>query len=182
MSTGLWGMNPRQPRHGESRSEIWELWGGGSKQGVGLSGRTCRVAGPMWLGPLHDTAFVQAMQQQAEQRGWTGHAFTDSTGVKLTGHNPPKPLERLLELLLAESEPELPPWCTLLSDVKACCGLLQIPRRDDLIEALRSEGFVACATHMESRAIKTSATIAQMRSVLQQSAGGAGHSGVEGES
>lgn len=122
---------------------------GGRLRGGVPSKRACRVAGPMWLGPLHDTAFLLAMQKQADDRGWTGHAFHDPAGVKMTGHNPPKPLEQLLELLVAESSPELPPWFHLLSDVRACCGLLHTPRREDLIQALMRDGFAACGTHAE---------------------------------
>ena len=28
------------------------------------------VAGPMWSGPMHDEAFVHAMEEEAATRGW----------------------------------------------------------------------------------------------------------------
>lgn len=130
-------------------SQLGDL--GGRVSDGGPHSHKFRVAGPMWLGPLHDTAFLRAMQRQADARGWTGHAFEGAHSVKMTGHNPPKPLEQLLDALLAESDPTLPPWSVLLSDVCAACGLPRIPRRADLIADLQRDGFSAAATHAEVR-------------------------------
>lgn len=182
-------------------SELGDLGGRASSREPHTHKR--RVTGPMWLGPLHDTDFLRAMQRQAEARGWTGHAFEGADSVKMTGHNPPKPLEQLLDALLAESDPALPPWSVLLSDVRAACDLPRIPRRGDLIADLQRDGFSAAVTHAEvqppfapalaalrcgphacttapvrvaecgwvrvqSRAIKTNATMAEVRRLLQQ--------------
>jgi tRNA G26 N,N-dimethylase Trm1 len=109
------------------------------------------IAGPMWLGPLHNEIFLRTMAHVAEMKGWTGHAFQSGANVKLTGHNPARPLDELLQVLVAESYDILPPGYTLLQDVKKICGLSRLPRRDVLVEALRAKGHAACATHMEVR-------------------------------
>ena len=45
---------------------------GGSGGGNGDTSAAAELAGPMWLGPLHDGEFVAAMASEAERCGWIG--------------------------------------------------------------------------------------------------------------
>jgi tRNA G26 N,N-dimethylase Trm1 len=58
-----------------------------------------------------------------------------------------KPLQELLELLVEEGDPALPPWflpVDLLAQHLAAC-----PSRDKLIGALRARGYAATRCHVE---------------------------------
>lgn len=53
------------------------------------------VSGPLWTGPLHNAAYIKEMLNLAEQWGWAGNGRgTD--------------LEKLLEQMVDESDPQLP--------------------------------------------------------------------------
>ena len=108
------------------------------------------TAGPLWTGPLHSAKYVEAMAAEAAEREWTGLGFdTASEGLKIDRHNRPRPLESLLEMFLAESNPALPPWFVPLRDICKHGRLRNLPPRDALIDALTARGFHACRTHLE---------------------------------
>ena len=78
--SGLYGFVGHCREHGETGSVPWADLGrapaaafcpacarGGASGG---SASAADLAGPMWLGPLHDGAFVDAMTAEAERRGW----------------------------------------------------------------------------------------------------------------
>ncbi|MEB3292612.1 MAG: hypothetical protein VKJ24_05595 [Synechococcales bacterium] len=96
------------------------------------------LTGPLWLGALHDRPFIVAMLAEAEPRHWSD-------------------IIPLLNLFSAEAE--LPPYLFPLGEIGRR-GKLDIPKRDRLIQALQAEGFEATATHIDSQAIKTNATLA----------------------
>lgn len=97
------------------------------------------VSGPMWLGALHDRAFLADMLAIAQAWGWQKRA-------------------RLLEIMQAEAE--MPPYYFTLSEIGRR-GQLDIPKREQLIQTLSDRGFAASRTHLEAQAIKTNATIAE---------------------
>jgi tRNA (guanine26-N2/guanine27-N2)-dimethyltransferase len=102
----------------------------------------------MWTGPLHERSWLVEMAREAESRSWTGHSFEAGSGVKLTGCNPPQPLETLLQELIDESDPRLPPWIFHLREVAKVCER-DIPARDKLVELLQERGYAACRSHVE---------------------------------
>jgi tRNA G26 N,N-dimethylase Trm1 len=106
----------------------------------------------MWTGPLHERQFILRMQALAAEWGWTGHAFdATGSGVKMTGHNCPRPLEKQLALMLSESEPALPPWFLPMGHIARWLGVSAMPPRDALIEALAHDGHAASRSHVEVR-------------------------------
>lgn len=53
------------------------------------------VSGPLWTGPLHSASYLTEMSNMAEQLGWMGNGVgTD--------------LQKLLQLMVDESDPKLP--------------------------------------------------------------------------
>ena len=94
------------------------------------------VSGAMWLGELHDRATLEKMIILAKEWGWT-------TAVSL------------LEVM--EAEADLPPYFYSLQNIGQA-GKLDLPKRDDLIQALRQRGYRACQTHVKSQGIKTDAS------------------------
>jgi tRNA (guanine26-N2/guanine27-N2)-dimethyltransferase len=109
------------------------------------------VAGPMWSGPMHDEAFVHAMEEEAAVRGWDD-------------------AEQLLRLMGEEARAEMGGALLFyhLGEVQrslAARGLRQPPLAV-LIEALRAAGHTASASHSERKAIKVSATLDQIVEVV----------------
>jgi tRNA (guanine26-N2/guanine27-N2)-dimethyltransferase len=96
------------------------------------------LSGPQWLGPLHDGNWLQKMGHLARAWGW-------STGVKL------------LKIMLAEAD--MPPYYYPLSEIGRR-GRMDIPQRDQLIQALCDRNYRATRTHLDFQAIKTDAPIA----------------------
>jgi len=96
------------------------------------------MSGPMWLGSLHDEAYLAKMQSLAQQLNWP--VASD-----------------LLRLMMAESA--LPPYYFTLPEIGRR-GRMDIPKRDLLMAKLRDRGFIVSQTHFEAQAIKTDAAIA----------------------
>ena len=65
------------------------------------------VSGPLWTGPLHDTAYITDMLTLATEWGWAG----SDTGTDL---------DKLLNTMLAESDPRLPFGFINLDEVHTC--------------------------------------------------------------
>lgn len=95
------------------------------------------LSGPLWLGALHDRAFLTEMLEVAQVWGWT---------------------ERVKLLTIMQAEAELPPYFYPLGEIGRR-GKLDIPERDRLIAALQLQGYQACATHINPQAIKTNAPL-----------------------
>ncbi len=98
------------------------------------------LVGPLWTGPLHDRPFLSQM---------IGIAPELDLG------------DQIPFLTLLHCESDLPPYYFPLGEIGRR-GKLDIPKRDRLIEALQTAGFVACETHLSQAAIKTNASIVQI--------------------
>ncbi|MEM6521343.1 MAG: tRNA (guanine-N1)-methyltransferase [Cyanobacteria bacterium P01_C01_bin.70] len=96
------------------------------------------ISGPLWLGELHDRAFLDKMFNLAKSWHWS------------------EPAE-LLTLMQAEAA--LPPYYFTLSEIGRQ-GRLDIPNRERLIQVLRDRGFQVSRTHFDPQALKTDAAIA----------------------
>ena len=117
------------------------------------------LMGPMWVGPMHDAEYVQRMAEEAERRG---EAWDDAAA--------------LLRTMASEAEADAAAGAVLhyhLGEVQrylqAEAGLEQPPLAE-LVELLRAAGFGASPSHTERKAIKTSATLEQLKEVVQQRA------------
>ena len=97
------------------------------------------VSGPLWLGRLHDTDYVNQMAKLAHQWQW------------------PKQIKRLLAVMLEEAT--MPPYYYPLAELGRR-GQIDIPPKDLLIETLSRSGYRATCTHLDAQAIKTDASIA----------------------
>ncbi|OLP15555.1 tRNA (guanine-N1)-methyltransferase [Leptolyngbya sp. 'hensonii'] len=97
------------------------------------------IGGPLWLGPLHEAAFLEGLMTLAQQWHWSERA-------------------ELLGLMAAEASPDLPPYFYTLGEIGRR-GQLDIPPRSALIYQLQDLGYRACPTHINPQAIKTNATL-----------------------
>ncbi|MDJ0578102.1 MAG: hypothetical protein QNJ65_23450 [Xenococcaceae cyanobacterium MO_234.B1] len=95
------------------------------------------LTGAMWLGQLHDVAYLHKMEQIAQQWQWD----------KVVG---------LLSVMIGEAD--FPPYFYTLREIGSR-GKLPIPKRSHLIEALQNAGYRATITHINPEAIKTDADI-----------------------
>ena len=93
------------------------------------------VSGPLWLGMLHERAFVQRMVTLATAWGW---------------------IERVTLLQTLQAEADLPPYYFTLGEIGRR-GKLDLPKRDRLLQALHTHGYAASPTHITPQAIKTTA-------------------------
>jgi tRNA (guanine26-N2/guanine27-N2)-dimethyltransferase len=108
--------------------------------------RPLTLSGPMWLGALHETSFLQRMAQLAQAWEWPQRVG-------------------LLEIMQAEAE--LPPYFYTVGELGRR-GRMDIPKRDRIIQALQESGYRACATHINHQAIKTTATFKESLRVASQ--------------
>lgn len=99
------------------------------------------VSGPLWTGPLHDAAYLSDIYDLAKQWGWIGEDVGQD-------------LDKLLKLMIDESNPELPPGFIEITEVSSR-GKIDSPPLKTLIDALQKEGHVVCRSHIASNAIKT---------------------------
>lgn len=118
-----------------------------------LGGVTCpcqtshppAISGPLWLGPLHNPTFVAAMAALAQEWHWP---------------------HRLNLLQTMAEEATMPPYYYPLGEIGRL-GKMDIPPRQQLIEALCDRNFKATLTHLHRQAIKTTATMAQCIAVAK---------------
>ena len=149
---------------GESAVLSWEglqaaACGGGSGGGDGDGGAV--VSGPLWVGPLHDAGHIRELQAAAAARGWSDSGAEGGEAAQRPRKGGLPALGRLLELMEDEAEPLLSPWYTHLDEVGRQGRRAGPPGRGALAAELRRRGFAACATHIEPRAVKTNATMAE---------------------
>jgi len=96
------------------------------------------ISGPMWLGELHDRAWLAPMITLAQTWDW-------------------QPQTALLQVMKAEAT--LPPYYFTLPEVGRH-GRMDIPKREQLMKVLSDRGFQVSRTHFDAQAIKTDATLA----------------------
>lgn len=108
-------------------------------------GEPLTLSGPMWLGDLHDRAYLHKMQVVAQDWNW----------LKAV---------QLLETLAAEIE--FPPFFYTLGEIGKR-GKCDVPARSRLIQQLRDRGYFATPTHLNPQAIKTNATLATCIDVIR---------------
>ena len=106
------------------------------------------VSGPLWLGPLHNTAFLAKMHQVAKTCSSVSHQCLS-----------------LIEVMQAEAE--LPPYSYSLAEIGRR-SRIDIPPRDALIDRLQSAGFLAARSHINDQAIKTTAPMAICLDLAQE--------------
>ncbi|NEQ30574.1 MAG: tRNA (guanine-N1)-methyltransferase [Leptolyngbya sp. SIO4C5] len=111
--------------------------------------RPLTLSGPLWLGPLHDAAFLAQMVRLAQDWHWPRRV-------------------KLLQIMADEAD--LPPYYFTLGEIGRH-GQLDIPRRDRLIQRLRDRGYRAALTHLDFQAIKTDAPMATCVELARQMQG-----------
>jgi tRNA (guanine26-N2/guanine27-N2)-dimethyltransferase len=101
-------------------------------------------AGPLWLGETSDAAFLKKIESLAENEKEKSFA----------------------SLLLEENNAAFPPW---FFDLHALASKLKVnsPNKLALIEKLRKKGFRAARTHYSGTAVKTNASYADLKKILQ---------------
>lgn len=99
------------------------------------------VSGPLWTGPLHDAAYLMDMLDLAKQWGWVGCDSEDS-------------LEKLIKLMVDESDPKLPFGYIKLDEMASRAKMNSPPLRT-LMSAMHKKGYAASRSHIETNAIKT---------------------------
>ncbi|KAK9124709.1 hypothetical protein Sjap_014311 [Stephania japonica] len=99
------------------------------------------VSGPLWIGPLHNKAYVTEMLNASRQSGWVEPGGCSD-------------LEKLLEQLINESDPELSFGYIKLDEVASRAKINSPPLRT-LMSTLQKEGYAVSRSHIASNAIKT---------------------------
>lgn len=97
------------------------------------------VSGPLWLGPLHDRAYLAKMLLIADRWRWL-------------------PCYQLLRIM--DSEATMPPYYYPLAEIGRR-GQMDIPQRDRLMQVLCDRSYRTTRTHLDAQAIKTDATLAE---------------------
>ncbi|ESA36165.1 hypothetical protein N836_08430 [Leptolyngbya sp. Heron Island J] len=121
---------------GQFRTADWRQLG---QLGCEVCGTAPVVSGPMWLGPLHDAAYIAQMAALAHQWRW------------------PQRLQRLLAIMGEETA--MPPYYYPLAEIGRR-GQMDVPARDRLIRRICDRSYRATRTHLDSQAIKTNAPLA----------------------
>ncbi len=102
-----------------------------------IDGNYLTLTGPIWLGKLHDRSYLKQLQILAENWQWWKRV-------------------ELLKIMAAEAD--LPPYYYTLGEIGRR-GKMDIPKRSQLIEAIRDRGYRASPTHINAEAIKTDADL-----------------------
>lgn len=105
------------------------------------------ISGAMWLGYLHNKAYLKAMKNMAITLKWTKIILLLSTMI---------------------NELDFPPYFYTLGEIGRR-GKLDIPKRSQLIEGLKNQGFRASVTHINAQAIKTNANLKMCIQVAKNS-------------
>lgn len=112
------------------------------------------VSGPLWTGPLHDAAYTADMLNLAEEWGWAGSdTRTD--------------LDKLLNIMVAESDPRLPFGFINLDEV-ASRAKVNSPALKAVVSTLQKEGYAVSRSHIESNALKTNCPMSECIRVAQE--------------
>lgn len=128
------------------------------------------LSGPMWTGPLHDAAEIEAIAAEAAALGWTGYGLEVSSsaagtaGLKVRSkRSSVRPLQELLDIMKEEADSRLPPGYFHMDLLAA--GLASCPSRADVIAALKQTGWAAARCHLETKAFRTDASLQQVMEV-----------------
>ncbi|KAG0478688.1 hypothetical protein HPP92_013407 [Vanilla planifolia] len=113
------------------------------------------LSGPLWTGPLHDTSFVSEMLTLARDWGWACKSKKCFD------------LEKLLNQMVDESEPRLPPGYIKLDEI-ARRAKINTPPASAIITALKEQGYAACRSHIIPNAIKTDCPISSCMSTARE--------------
>jgi len=132
--------------------EVWRvpaarLGGAGSMRRCAHSADTFSVAGPMWAAPMHDAAFLSAMRLEAREREWED---TDA----------------LLGVMQSEAAAEAEGAILFyhLGELQRALSARQLvqPPLSAVIQLLQDASYEASRSHIELKAVKTSASIAEI--------------------
>jgi tRNA (guanine26-N2/guanine27-N2)-dimethyltransferase len=96
-------------------------------------------AGPLWLGELHDKAFIKKMRKLNSKR-----AYSDN-----------KEIDGMLSIM--ENEVGMPPYYYNIHAICKIRHMGQIPSMDKILERIRKKGHKACRTHFSKVSIKSNA-------------------------
>lgn len=110
------------------------------------------VSGPLWTGPLHDAVYTTDMLNLAEEWGWAGSdTRTD--------------LDKLLNIMVAESDPRLPFGFINLDEVRTYfhCFFFQ-----EVVDLLTDDDFSLYLSQVASRAKVNSPALKAVVSTLQK--------------
>ena len=102
-----------------------------------VDGNSLTLSGPMWLGKLHDRTYLERLKILAKNWGWSKRV-------------------ELLEIMATEAD--LPPYFYTLGEIGRR-GKMDIPKRSQLIAAIKDRGYRASASHINAEAIKTNADL-----------------------
>jgi tRNA (guanine26-N2/guanine27-N2)-dimethyltransferase len=104
-------------------------------------------AGPLWLGKIFEKSFVESMLEENSHRAFRGSGKI----TKLLG--------------LTKEEADAPPTYFVLDKLSGKFGL-PAPSSAAFFETLRHAGYIAVATHFNSRGIRTDAPASVMQKTL----------------
>ena len=104
-------------------------------------------AGPLWLGPIQNSEFIQKMIDETENK-------------KI---NSKKEALKLLNKCLIESDAP-----ATFFDIHSICKSLKVsaPKFDLILDELKKDGFIAVKTHFKPLGLKTDASIEHIKNVL----------------
>lgn len=104
------------------------------------------LSGPMWLGPLHNPEWLEAMRHLAMEWQWSQRT-------------------QLLAIMIREAL--MPPYYFPVSEI-GHRGKMDIPKRDRIITQLQDQGYEASLTHLNAQAFKTNASFHDCLQLAQQ--------------
>jgi len=99
-------------------------------------GAPLTLSGPLWLGPLHHSDWLDNMRQLAQTWGWSARA-------------------QLLQIM--RDEAPMPPYFFPVAEIGRR-GQMDIPKRDRILNQLHDHGYQASLTHINPQALKTDAS------------------------
>lgn len=116
-------------------------------------GSKMNFAGPLWLGRIVDKRFCKRIEEEAKQRPF----------------NLGKRIQKMLTLIQNELEGQVTYY-----GLDKLCSKLALPMISvqEVIQALRREGFQASLTHFDPTGIKSNASVAKIKAVLRRLIGG----------
>jgi tRNA (guanine26-N2/guanine27-N2)-dimethyltransferase len=109
-------------------------------------------AGPLWLGKLWDKKFCALMERESER--------------KRLRHK--RRVQKILAL--TQKERDAPPTYYVLDKICGKMGL-SVPSVKKVLAILKARGFQASPTHFNPKGIKTNASTAEIKKLLQEAAG-----------
>lgn len=133
--------------------------GGDGRHDAGVS-----VAGPLYVGPMHDLSVVRQMRGHSQMLGWDDERIAWSTKKP---HGACSSLGELLERMEGEAHPLVGLGIFKVPDVTKTAGARTMPAIKRLLAALQDDGFVAERSHVDGTAFKTNASAEEVRSFVR---------------